>query len=99
MQRKEYLGMGRKGKGHGNDGGGKGACSRCGKTGHSPANCWTLHPEQLPWKRAGAGAAESAMRRGLLPTEPLTEGIAKRKGVKHVAVHGAKMENLGEKKV
>ena len=23
----------------------------CGKVGHVPANCWTLHPEQLPWKR------------------------------------------------
>ena len=26
-------------------------CSHCGKPGHTPANCWTLHPEQLPWKR------------------------------------------------
>ena len=38
---------------------GKGArtttpCSHCGKPGHTPANCWTLHPDQLPWKRTEA---------------------------------------------
>ena len=29
-------------------------CSHCGKMGHTHANCWTLHPEQLPWKRTEA---------------------------------------------
>ena len=54
-----------KGKGEkGNKGKGKGAspkgngnglqCKRFGKNGHTAANCWTLHPDQLPWKRAGA---------------------------------------------
>ena len=27
-------------------------CSHCGKRGHDPSRCWTLHPEQLPWKGA-----------------------------------------------
>ena len=25
-------------------------CSHCGKRGHDTSRCWTLHPEQLPWK-------------------------------------------------
>ena len=29
-------------------------CSHCRKPGHTPATCWTLHPEQLPWKRTEA---------------------------------------------
>ena len=29
-------------------------CSHCGKAGHTPATCWSLHPDQLPWKRAEA---------------------------------------------
>jgi hypothetical protein len=51
-------GKGKDGKGKGNGKGkGKGApCSHCGKTGHGPDKCWTLHPEQLPW--SGANAVE-----------------------------------------
>ena len=46
-------------KGKGFKGGGKGKgggqpCGHCGKTGHGPANCWTLLPEQMPWKRTAA---------------------------------------------
>ena len=46
-----------KGKGKGFKGGGKGQggghpSGHCGKTGHGPANCWTLHPDQIPWKRS-----------------------------------------------
>ena len=36
------------------DGKGRGQhlqCTRCGKRGHAPANCWTLHPDQMPWKK------------------------------------------------
>ena len=25
-------------------------CAHCGKRGHYTSRCWTLHPEQLPWK-------------------------------------------------
>ena len=28
--------------------------SHCGKRGHDASRCWTLHPEQLPWKSANA---------------------------------------------
>ena len=44
-------GEGEKGKGKG---GARPACSHCGKIGHGPNNCWTLHPEQAPWKQAHA---------------------------------------------
>ena len=39
------------GKGH-DKGKGKGSmvCAHCGKRGHDTSRCWTLHPEQLPWK-------------------------------------------------
>ena len=45
-----------KGKGKGSKGDGKGRgqhlqCTHCGKRGHAPANCWTLHPDQMPWKK------------------------------------------------
>ena len=45
-----------KGKGKGSEGDGKGRvqhlqCTHCGKRGHAPANCWTLHPDQMPWKK------------------------------------------------
>ena len=49
-----------KGKGVGGKGPDKGkgkgsvVCSYCGKRGHDPSRCWTLHPEQLPWKTASA---------------------------------------------
>ncbi len=45
-----------KGKGKGGKGGkgGKAQCSVCGKIGHGPANCWTLHPELMTWKAANA---------------------------------------------
>ena len=42
---------GGKGKGPGTT---RAPCTHCGKLGHTPANCWTLHPEQLPWKRTEA---------------------------------------------
>ena len=53
-----------KGKGKGFKGGGKGQgdghpCGHCGKTGHGPANCWTLHPDQIPWKRTAAVEEET----------------------------------------
>ena len=65
-----------KGKGKGDKGGGKGKgkvkgggkgkgapvqCAHCGKQGHSPANCWTLHPDQLPWKKTAAVEEEEAV--------------------------------------
>ena len=49
-----------KGKGFGGKGPAKGkgkgevVCSYCGKRGHDASRCWTLHPEQLPWKAANA---------------------------------------------
>ena len=44
-----------KGKGASPKGNGNGLqCKRFGKNGHTAANCWTLHPDQLPWKRAAA---------------------------------------------
>ena len=43
--------------------------------------------------------ASNVMPKAIFPSEPLREGIAKRNGVKYVAANGAKMENLGEKKV
>ena len=53
-----------KSKGKGFKGGGKGQggghpCGHCGKTGHGPANCWTLHPDQIPWKRTAAVEEET----------------------------------------
>jgi hypothetical protein len=48
------------GKGDGKGKGGKGGkgprpwCDYCGKQGHTVEGCWTKHPEQLPWKSAGA---------------------------------------------
>ena len=30
------------------------ACTHCGKPAHTPANCWTLHPEQMVWKWTNA---------------------------------------------
>ena len=30
------------------------ACNHCRKPGHTPANCWTLHPEQMVWKWTNA---------------------------------------------
>lgn len=42
------------GKGFGKNGKGRQVCDYCGKTGHGPDNCWTKHPEQLPWKRTSA---------------------------------------------
>ena len=39
------------------------------------------------------------MPKGLLPNEPVRDGEAKRHGVKYVAANGARMDNLGEKKV
>ena len=30
---------------------GRPTCSYCGKVGHDHHNCFTKHPEQLPWKR------------------------------------------------
>ena len=55
-----------KGKGKGFKGGGKGQggghpCGHCGKTGHGPANCWTLHPDQMPWKRTAAVEEETVV--------------------------------------
>ena len=46
---------------------GKGArtatpCSHCGKSGHTAANCWTLHPDQLPWKETAAVEEEETIR-------------------------------------
>ena len=43
-----------KGKGKGDFGDGRQRCTYCGKTGHTTANCWTLHPNQIPWKRTAA---------------------------------------------
>ena len=34
--------------------GGRLSCDHCGKIGRSPNNCWTKHPEQIPWKRTSA---------------------------------------------
>ena len=34
-------------------------CGHCGKIGHGPANCWTLHPDQIPWKRTAAVEEET----------------------------------------
>ena len=47
-----------KGKGKGFKGGGKGQGGRhpCG---HGPANCWTLHPDQILWKRTAAVEEET----------------------------------------
>lgn len=43
---------GEKGKGKGNGKGGvRPQCAHCGKTGHTPETCWSLHPDQMPWKR------------------------------------------------
>ena len=39
------------------------------------------------------------MPKAMLPNEPLREGAAKKSGVKYVAANGARMENLGEKRV
>ena len=39
-------------------------CSHCGKPGHTPANCWTLHPDQLPWKRTEAVEEEEQLEVG-----------------------------------
>ena len=25
-------------------------CAHCGKRGHDASRCWTVHPQQLPWK-------------------------------------------------
>ncbi len=36
---------------------------------------------------------------GTPPKEPLRKGIAKRNGVKRMVANGAKMDNLGKKKV
>ena len=195
-----------KGKGKGYKGAGKGGkgqgmpCMHCGKTGHTPAKSWTLHPDQLPWRRTSAveeeeedlpvgglgfdvgmvevcqrppglskiartkarieppseqewkvvktknrfealgerewsvgaveiempleqinaveskrmenlrpagrgkitidsGAAESVLPADMLPNEKLMDGGAKKRGVRYVAAHGGKMDNLGEKKV
>ena len=207
-----------KGKGKGDFGDGRQRCTYCGKTGHTAANCWTLHPNQIPWRRTAAvdweygddgmdrdigqvsivdpesdwkiaappglsnsaqakplklcsaysghckrecnccdrpprmsnnrfealaeeeideddaevqalelevddrpvahvaksgklvpagkgkitidsGAAESVMPKSMLPKEPLREGEAKKSGVRYVAANGAKMDNLGEKRV
>ena len=42
-------------KGVGKDGkGGRPSCDHCGKMDHSPNNCWTKYPEQLPCKRTSA---------------------------------------------
>lgn len=32
-------------------GGARQQCPHCGKVGHGASTCWTLHTEQLPWKR------------------------------------------------
>jgi hypothetical protein len=37
-----------KGKGKGS------SCAGCGKMGHGPASCWTLHPELMTWKAANS---------------------------------------------
>jgi hypothetical protein len=47
-------GKGFSGKGFGKEGKGGKPCDHCGKTGHGPHNCWTKHPEQMPWKRTSA---------------------------------------------
>ena len=50
-------GSGLKGKGKGFKGDFKGKgnpCSHCGKQGHTPATCWTLHPELWSQRRAYA---------------------------------------------
>ena len=45
---KSYSGKGfEKGKGKGMT-----VCGHCGKRGHDTSRCWTLHPDQLPWKSA-----------------------------------------------
>ena len=45
-----------KGRGKGSKGDGKGRgqqvqCTHCGNRGHGPATCWTLHPDQILWKK------------------------------------------------
>ena len=60
---KEDKGFNSKGsKGKGKSSSGKGfekgkgkgmtLCGHCGKRGHDTSRCWTLHPDQLPWKSA-----------------------------------------------
>ena len=54
----------RKGKGKGSKGDGKGRgqqmqCAHCGRRGHGPANCWMLHPDQMPWKKTAAVEEET----------------------------------------
>ena len=51
---KGFGGKGTKGEKGKSKGKGKGPCEVCGKIGHGPDRCWTLHPEQLPWKAANA---------------------------------------------
>ena len=46
-----------------------------------------------------SGAAESVMPKDILINEPVVEVYAKKSGVKYVAANGARMENLGEKRV
>ena len=58
-------GSGLKGKGKGFKGDFKGKgkgtpCSHCGKQGHTPATCWTLHPELWSQRRAYAIEEEEA---------------------------------------
>ena len=31
---------------------GMSVCGHCGKRGHDTSRCWTIHPDQLPWKSA-----------------------------------------------
>ena len=53
----QQKGKGKGAEGKGSEKGkGKGGviCGYCGKRGHDVARCWTLHPEQLPWKAAGS---------------------------------------------
>ena len=50
------------GKGH-DKGKGKGSmvCAHCGKRGRDTSRCWTLHPEQLPWKSTNVVATISVI--------------------------------------
>ena len=53
VQCKRDQGEGEGANGKGLDKGkGKGTpfCGHCGKRGHDASRCWTLHPDQLPWK-------------------------------------------------